>query len=105
MIRFSCRQCGKAVRVGEASAGKQGRCPFCKSVMVIPLSSAAESPADALAALAAEPSADEQAPPPPPSSLDDVTDDTGLELDLGADPNDRTDVLEALEEKPPPSTR
>jgi len=100
MIRFSCRQCGKGVRVPDTFAGKKGRCPFCKVVMDIPSPTGA-SPEDALAALAGAADEQDSTPPPrPPSSLDDISEGTELELDLalGGDPSDKTDVLEALDE-------
>jgi len=37
-IRFTCSSCGKALKVAEEMAGKQGRCPFCQSTVTVPLS-------------------------------------------------------------------
>jgi phage FluMu protein Com len=36
MIRFACTKCGRLIRTAEKHAGKQGRCPGCKQVLVIP---------------------------------------------------------------------
>ena len=47
-IEFRCVQCGKLLRTGDETAGKQARCPECGSVMAIPQASAA--PADAILA-------------------------------------------------------
>ena len=102
MIRFSCRACGKGVRVPDTSAGKKGRCPFCKEVMSIPADSQPVSLAEALAGLGAgEPVPVEQAPPPrPPSSLEDLGGEGEGDLDLspGTDPSSKTDKLEPPEE-------
>lgn len=36
MIRFRCTGCGRAFRVSDAQAGKRGKCPKCKRIVVIP---------------------------------------------------------------------
>lgn len=36
MIKFSCKNCGQKFSVAEVYAGKKGRCPKCKNVVVIP---------------------------------------------------------------------
>ncbi|UCG56857.1 MAG: hypothetical protein JSU70_18565 [Phycisphaerales bacterium] len=36
MIRFRCRRCGKGFSVPETRAGKKGKCPKCKSILVVP---------------------------------------------------------------------
>ena len=36
MIRFSCKHCGQKIRVPEAGAGRKGKCPKCKNIVVIP---------------------------------------------------------------------
>lgn len=36
MIRFRCKGCGKGFGVPDADAGKKGRCPKCKRVVVVP---------------------------------------------------------------------
>jgi hypothetical protein len=38
VIRFNCSICGQHIRVLKSVAGKKGRCPKCKSVVVIPQS-------------------------------------------------------------------
>lgn len=40
-IEFRCQQCGKLLRVGDESAGKQAKCPSCGSVQAIPAASTA----------------------------------------------------------------
>lgn len=42
MIRFNCKNCGQKIKVPHQLAGKKGRCPKCKQVIVIP---SAEVPA------------------------------------------------------------
>ena len=36
MIRFKCPKCGKEMSAGDENAGKQGRCPGCQQLFVIP---------------------------------------------------------------------
>ncbi len=36
MIRFSCKNCGQKITAAETQAGKKGRCPKCKAVLVVP---------------------------------------------------------------------
>ena len=43
-IEFRCQQCGKLLRVGDETAGKQGKCPACGAVQLIPAGSAPEKP-------------------------------------------------------------
>jgi uncharacterized RDD family membrane protein YckC len=38
-IEFRCTQCGKLLRVGDETAGRQAKCPACAAVVSIPLSS------------------------------------------------------------------
>lgn len=40
-IEFRCQQCGKLLRVGDESAGRQAKCPSCASVQTIPAASPA----------------------------------------------------------------
>lgn len=42
-IEFRCDRCQKLLRVPDNSAGKQSRCPHCKSVQAIPESTASAS--------------------------------------------------------------
>jgi hypothetical protein len=39
-IEFRCGQCGKLLRTGDNTAGKQAKCPSCGSIQPIPMSSA-----------------------------------------------------------------
>ena len=36
MISFNCEKCGQKVSAPDAHAGKKGKCPRCKSIMLIP---------------------------------------------------------------------
>jgi phage FluMu protein Com len=36
MIRFSCKHCGQKIRVPEAGAGRKGKCPKCKNIVLVP---------------------------------------------------------------------
>ena len=70
MIRFTCEKCGTAIQVSDDLAGKQGRCPGCKTVVTIPSPGPAPSPPPAPEMLSPPPQA--YAPPyayapmPPP---------------------------------------
>ena len=35
-IEFRCRQCGKLLRTGDDTAGRQAKCPECGTVMTVP---------------------------------------------------------------------
>ncbi|MHC4153493.1 MAG: hypothetical protein ACYST6_00990 [Planctomycetota bacterium] len=36
MIRFACSNCGRRISVSESCAGRKGRCPACKSIVLVP---------------------------------------------------------------------
>ena len=36
MIEFCCTNCGHHIKVSDAYAGKRGRCPKCKTVLIVP---------------------------------------------------------------------
>ncbi|MHC4159773.1 MAG: hypothetical protein ACYSSO_11925, partial [Planctomycetota bacterium] len=36
MIKFHCRNCGQGISVSEVHAGKKGKCPKCKTIVVVP---------------------------------------------------------------------
>lgn len=36
MIEFTCKQCGRSLKVPDERAGAKGRCPTCKSEVVVP---------------------------------------------------------------------
>lgn len=36
MIHFQCEHCGQAIKTSEACAGRTGRCPKCKSPIIVP---------------------------------------------------------------------
>ena len=36
MIEFCCTNCGHHIRLSDAYAGKRGRCPKCKTVLIVP---------------------------------------------------------------------
>ena len=43
-IEFRCTNCGKLLRTGDGTAGKQARCPECDTVMIIPAATAGSQP-------------------------------------------------------------
>jgi len=45
MIRFTCGNCGQKIGVPEIRAGKKGKCPKCKNVVVVPKAAGANLPA------------------------------------------------------------
>ena len=36
MIRFHCEHCGHKISVKDKHAGKQGKCPKCKTILTVP---------------------------------------------------------------------
>jgi phage FluMu protein Com len=36
MIKFNCKNCGQKVAVHNSSAGKKGKCPKCKTIIIVP---------------------------------------------------------------------
>ncbi|HUT28660.1 MAG TPA: hypothetical protein VMX13_02625 [Sedimentisphaerales bacterium] len=36
MIKFSCSSCGKIISVSKSHRGRKGRCPSCKSIIIVP---------------------------------------------------------------------
>ena len=36
MIKFNCKKCGQKLSVPETRAGRKGRCPNCKNIIVVP---------------------------------------------------------------------
>jgi phage FluMu protein Com len=44
-IEFRCSQCGKLLRTGDNTAGKQAKCPSCGSIQPIPMASQGAAPA------------------------------------------------------------
>src|SRR5205807_1776525 len=60
MIKLECPHCGKEISTGDANAGKKGKCPSCKGLLVIPT-----APAPARAAV--QPARKPGPPPPRPS--------------------------------------
>jgi hypothetical protein len=36
MIKFNCKKCGQKLSVPETHAGKKGKCPMCKNIIVVP---------------------------------------------------------------------
>lgn len=43
MIKFRCKKCGQKISVPEIHAGKKGKCPKCKNIVVVPKVEEAES--------------------------------------------------------------
>ena len=112
MIRFICENCQGFVQVAAPFAGKQGRCPFCKEFVRIPMQSDPraksangqtgniEDPAtDDLRALKAAVLKEElpqptKAVPPPPQTLQQTDD---VQIDLARDPSDGTVDMPAIQ--------
>jgi DNA-directed RNA polymerase subunit RPC12/RpoP len=44
MIQFHCENCGQKFNVPQTSAGKKGRCPKCKNIIIVPQSVAPVNP-------------------------------------------------------------
>lgn len=44
MIRFRCKNCNQKISVPESHAGKNGKCPQCKNVVVVPKAENSSSP-------------------------------------------------------------
>lgn len=36
MLKFNCKNCGQKISIPEVHAGKKGKCPKCKSIVVVP---------------------------------------------------------------------
>ena len=43
MIKFRCKNCGQKISVPETHTGKKGKCPKCKSIVVVPKIKVADS--------------------------------------------------------------
>lgn len=69
MIRFVCSHCGKAMRTPASAAGKNGRCPFCKTIQAIPQVAESAFSASALAANVASPAKEAAAINPPRAAV------------------------------------
>ena len=111
MIRFTCRHCEGLVQVADAFVGKQGRCPFCKNSVRIPLQTDPKAKsADGQAGNIEDPATDdlralkaavlkEELPqpsgpvPPPPQTVEPTED---FQLDLGDDKSNRTAEVPAI---------
>ncbi len=46
MIKFKCKKCGQKLSVPDSRANKKGRCPKCKSIIVVPKALTTSSAAD-----------------------------------------------------------
>jgi hypothetical protein len=112
MIRFTCKRCQKFVQVAPSFAGKQGRCPFCKDLVRIPLESdplaknvngqvgVIENPStDDLGALKAallneEPPQASKTVPPPPQTIQQNEE---IQIDLDDPHSDKTSEMPAIQ--------
>ncbi len=73
LIQFSCSFCGRQIKMPREYAGRKGKCPQCKSVLVVPESTPAAPPDEPIRlrrgsappAEAARPIYTEPHPPPP----------------------------------------
>ncbi len=72
-IEFRCGQCGKLLRTGDETAGKQAKCPSCGAVQPIPTAiGSGPFPQSGGGEPIASPFAGSTAPPFPPSASDEV---------------------------------
>ena len=106
MIHFRCENCGRAVHVEEAYAGRKGRCPLCSSVVTIPGRPCGPPDLAALAgALQGRESQglDVRVPPPPavaPGPGDANDPDRDQLAPIQKNPSDETVILPARREAP-----
>jgi len=104
MIKFNCKSCGQKFSVPETSAGKKGKCPKCKNIVVVPKIQAA-SPLT-------EPSDSGVSEVSSKNSADNVTLLEAIEKDriqdqpigLSSVPEQATKYEQELEEEPPDDT-
>lgn len=61
-IEFPCSQCGKLLRTGDDTAGREARCPACQAITVVPQPGGGGAPP-------AEGAPPSQGAPPPPSYI------------------------------------
>jgi phage FluMu protein Com len=104
MIKFNCKSCGQKFSVPENSAGKKGKCPRCKNIVVVPEIQATSSLTKQSDSGVPEVSSK--------SSADNVTLINAIEKDkiqdqpigLSSIPEQATKYEEELEEEPPDDT-
>ena len=61
-IKVTCQSCGKNLQVADSMAGKKGKCPQCKSVLIVPAQEEQAAPVPKKPPAAPKPAA---APKPP----------------------------------------
>jgi hypothetical protein len=44
MIKFHCKSCGVRIRVPKVHAGKKGKCPRCKNIVIVPRAEQTDAP-------------------------------------------------------------
>ncbi|MHC4739701.1 MAG: zinc ribbon domain-containing protein [Planctomycetota bacterium] len=66
MISFHCKKCGKKIKVPEEQVGKKGRCPKCRTIVVVP------KPKDVAPAIS-QSVLDSEKQPETPAPVDDTT--------------------------------
>ena len=100
MLRFVCEHCKESVRVKEAHAGRNGRCPHCGEIVTIPGRRLPDAD-DNVSALAAALGGDELAetattvPPPPTGAAEPDLDEFDL-VDIEASADFETDCYPAV---------
>ncbi len=79
-IEFRCTQCDKLLRTGDATAGKQAKCPECGAVMSVPMPDQGSAPpSQPMGSFAAAPSPFAPAPgPAAPDSMNPYQSPAGL---------------------------
>ena len=105
MLHFVCEHCKESVRVKEAFAGRNGRCPHCREIVTIPgrlVGSGDDNVSALAAALDGKEHDDGVAPPPPPTTaVPDIEEDIDL-VDIEAAAEFETDSYPAIRPKEPP---
>jgi DNA-directed RNA polymerase subunit RPC12/RpoP len=106
MIEFTCEHCGKTIRYPDSHTGKQGRCPACGALVLIPRRAAGRADdADLARAVQADlngrDAANGSSVPPPPQLYEPSLEDLELEPG-GQDPFGETDIIPSDQIEPPP---
>jgi len=105
MIKFSCKNCGQRIKVPDEHAGKKGKCPKCKTVVVVPeidndiFFKSPDSQADNTQDTPKPPQLEFEKPPPAQTSSEEVSADP-----FSAAANEHL-LKHRVEEIPPPKRR
>jgi DNA-directed RNA polymerase subunit RPC12/RpoP len=69
-IQFECSACGKKIKAPDENVGKKARCPYCKSVIIVPQGVYDAEEVTAPTAAESEGYGVQEAPAPPPPRED-----------------------------------